>query len=165
MKSKSFKVIGVLLSLVGIIFGIVLGFACQIPTYSVWYDSHKEYAFNTGLMIETWLFFDLLALFFGWLGSVLEKLENIERTICENSVTSNSTGGYFQSVVNNISRYTSTGATNAPTNSAATQPSQAPRAPSNAVPGPNEWKCSKCGRVNASYVGTCGCGEPRFKNQ
>lgn len=21
------------------------------------------------------------------------------------------------------------------------------------------WKCSKCGRLNASYIGTCGCGQ------
>lgn len=83
MKSKQFKTIAGLLVLVGAIFGIVLGFACQIPTYSVWYDSHKEYAFNVGLMLETWIFFDLLALFFGWLASVLEKLENIERSVCE----------------------------------------------------------------------------------
>lgn len=22
-----------------------------------------------------------------------------------------------------------------------------------------EWKCSKCGRINQDYVGTCGCGQ------
>lgn len=22
----------------------------------------------------------------------------------------------------------------------------------------SEWKCSKCGKMNADYVGTCGCG-------
>ncbi len=27
--------------------------------------------------------------------------------------------------------------------------------------GDNEWKCKSCGRVNADYVGTCGCGERR----
>ncbi len=27
--------------------------------------------------------------------------------------------------------------------------------------GENEWKCKACGRVNAYYVGTCGCGERR----
>lgn len=161
MNSNVFKIIAVVISLVGVVFGIVLGFACQIPTYSEWYDSYIEYTFNTGLMIEAWLAFGLLAIFFWWLGCVLEKLENIERAVCGYSFTSNSTGGYFQSIVNNASRYTSNGTTNYPAN----QPSQAPRAPSKAVPGSNEWKCSKCGRINASYVGTCGCGEPRFKNQ
>lgn len=27
----------------------------------------------------------------------------------------------------------------------------------------NEWKCSKCGRVNQNYVGTCGCGQVKPK--
>ena len=26
-------------------------------------------------------------------------------------------------------------------------------------PGPNEWKCPGCGKINQNYVGTCGCGE------
>lgn len=26
------------------------------------------------------------------------------------------------------------------------------------------WKCTKCGRNNASYVGTCGCGRKRDDN-
>lgn len=30
---------------------------------------------------------------------------------------------------------------------------------SNKRVGTNEWLCSKCGRVNQNYVGTCGCGE------
>lgn len=105
MNSKQFKTIAGLLVLVGAIFGIVLGFACQIPTYSVWYDSHKEYAFNVGLMFETWMVFDLLALFFGWLGSVLEKLENIERSICGENTTINTNkplNNYIQTAVNSI---------------------------------------------------------------
>lgn len=81
MKSKTIKTVAVLLPLIGIIFGIILGFACEINT-SNWYSSAK-YIFNFGLMFETWMFFDLLALFFGWLASVLEKLENIERSVCE----------------------------------------------------------------------------------
>lgn len=30
--------------------------------------------------------------------------------------------------------------------------------------GPNQWKCSKCGRVNDNYVGTCGCGNIKYQN-
>lgn len=26
---------------------------------------------------------------------------------------------------------------------------------------PNEWRCAKCGKINQSYVGTCGCGLTR----
>ena len=29
------------------------------------------------------------------------------------------------------------------------------------TPAANEWKCSKCGKINQDYVGTCGCGEKR----
>lgn len=25
------------------------------------------------------------------------------------------------------------------------------------------WKCSKCGKVNPQYTGTCSCGEARYK--
>ena len=28
----------------------------------------------------------------------------------------------------------------------------------------NGWKCNKCGRGNASYVGTCGCGNTKTAN-
>ena len=28
----------------------------------------------------------------------------------------------------------------------------------------NGWKCNKCGRGNASYVGTCGCGNTKVAN-
>ena len=28
-------------------------------------------------------------------------------------------------------------------------------------PSGNEWKCLSCGRINASYVTTCVCGEPK----
>ncbi|MBQ7999921.1 MAG: hypothetical protein IJ298_01725 [Ruminococcus sp.] len=26
-------------------------------------------------------------------------------------------------------------------------------------PAQGEWKCTKCGRINQDYVGTCGCGQ------
>lgn len=142
MKSKQFKTISGLLVLVGAILGIVLGFACQTPTYSVWYDSHKEYAFNTGLMFETWILFDLIALFFAWLASVLEKLENIERSICGENTTINTTkplNDYIQTAVNGIH-------------------SKLEKEPTE-----NEWKCPKCGSINQNYVGTCGCGQVKEK--
>ncbi len=31
--------------------------------------------------------------------------------------------------------------------------------------GKNEWKCVKCGRINALYVGTCACGQTKMKNK
>lgn len=82
--------------------------------------------------------FDLLALFFGWLASVLEKLENIERSICGENSTINTTkplNDYIQTAVNGIH-------------------SKLEKEPTE-----NEWKCPKCGSINQNYVGTCGCGE------
>lgn len=136
MKSKTIKTVAVLLPLIGIIFGIVLGFACEVHVSGSW--SSAKYAFNVGLMFETWMFFDLLALFFGWLGSVLEKLENIEHSICgENSTinTKKPLNDYIQTAVNGIH-------------------SKIEKEPTE-----NEWKCPKCGSINQNYVGTCGCGQ------
>lgn len=135
MKSKTIKTVAVLLPLIGIIFGIVLGFACKVNIETKWYNSAK-YAFNVGLMFETWMVFDLLALFFGWLASVLEKLENIERSICggnHNGMNINA----IHTAIDNIQ-------------------SKVKKEPSE-----NEWKCSKCGNINQNYVGTCGCGEEK----
>jgi hypothetical protein len=28
----------------------------------------------------------------------------------------------------------------------------------NRTPSHNEWKCPNCGKINANYVGSCGCG-------
>lgn len=28
-------------------------------------------------------------------------------------------------------------------------------------PGNSQWQCSKCGRINMMYAGTCGCGNTR----
>ncbi len=139
MKSKTLRTVALLLPIIGIIFGIVLGFACQINTETKWYSSAK-YAFNVGLMFETWMFFDLLALFFGWLGSVLEKLENIEQKICgENSNTNiakplNEYINTAKNVVNNMHRQTEN------------------------TPKENEWRCPNCGKVNQNYIHTCSCG-------
>lgn len=141
MKSKTFKTISGLLVLVGAVFGIVLGFVCKINTSeSIW---DKELSFNIGLMFETWIGFDLLALFFGWLGSALEKLENIEQKICgENSNTNtakplNEYINTAKNVVNNMHRQTES------------------------ISKGNEWKCPDCGKVNPNYVHTCSCGHAK----
>lgn len=138
MKSKTIKIVAVLLPLIGIIFGIVLGFACKVNISDDWWT--EKLRFNVGLMFETWMFFDLLALFFGWLASVLEKLENIERSICGESSNINTTkplNDYIQTAVNGIH-------------------SKLEKEPTE-----NEWKCPKCGNINQNYVGTCGCGEEK----
>ena len=136
MKSKTLNIVAALLIFVGIIFGIVLGFACKVDVSDDWWIENLK--FNVGLMIETWMFFDLLALFFGWLGSVLEKLENIERTICDE----NHNGMNINAIHTAINNFQS---------KMKKEPSE------------NEWKCPKCGSINQNYVGTCGCGEVKPK--
>lgn len=37
--------------------------------------------------------------------------------------------------------------------------SSAPAKKPAGTPLQGEWKCSKCGRINQNYVGTCGCGQ------
>lgn len=31
------------------------------------------------------------------------------------------------------------------------------------LPGENEWKCEKCGRINSHYVETCACGDTKSR--
>lgn len=141
MKSKRMKAVASLLPLIGVIFGIILGFSCEVNVETKWYNS-ASYVFNVGLMFETWIFFDLLALFFGWLASVLEKLENIEKSICGEINTVNTDkplNDYIQTAVNSIH------------NKIDKKPTE------------TEWKCPKCGKINQNYVGTCGCGEVKPK--
>lgn len=121
MISKTFKTISVLLVLLGIVLGIVLGFVCKINTSeSIW---DKELSFNIGLMFEAWIGFDLLALLFG---SVMEKLESIERKICDYNYISNiakSLYEYNEAVVNYMNNQVEN------------------------TPKENEWKCPNCGKV------------------
>lgn len=96
MKSKTIKIVAILLPIIGIVFGIILGMACKVDVSDDWWT--EDLKFNIGLMLETWIFFDLLAVFFGWLSSVLSKLENIEKTICGTSENKYTKTDYFQPV-------------------------------------------------------------------
>lgn len=148
MNSKHFKFVASIIFLVGTILGIVLGFACQINT-SNWYSSAK-YTFNTGLMFETWIVADLIALFFTWMSVVLAKIERIEEKICgkiepnSHSEFKDNIMGTVNSTVDKIKSFST----------ASTE---------NSVPTGNEWKCPNCGAINQNYTGTCGCGQQKPK--
>lgn len=156
MSSKFFKVIAVIISFGGIIMGVVLGFACEINT-SDWYSSAR-YVFNTGLMFETWIVADLIALLFSWASAVLSKLERLEKKFCGNSEASSQSDlrsnimGVVNSTVDKIKNY----------NAAAEFVNHfSNESPNPQTPQVNEWKSPKCGRINQNYTGTCGCGEPK----
>lgn len=148
MNGKFFKTVAVIITLLGIVLGIVLGFACQI-NISNWYSSAK-YTFNTGLMFETWIVADLIALFFAWMSVVLAKIERIEEKICGKIVPNYQSEfkgnimGTVNSTVDKIKSFST----------ASTE---------NSVLTGNEWKCPNCGAINQNYTGTCGCGQQKPK--
>lgn len=148
MNGKFFKTVAVFITLLGIVLGIVLGFACQI-NISNWYSSAK-YTFNTGLMFETWIVADLIALFFTWMGAVLEKLEKIEVKLC-GKIESNSQSEFKDNIMGTVN---STVDKIKSFSTASTE---------NSVPTGNEWKCPNCGAINQNYTGTCGCGQQKPK--
>ena len=42
---------------------------------------------------------------------------------------------------------------------------EAEKAREQAILSSNGWKCSKCGRVNPSYTGTCSCGTSKMQSE
>lgn len=136
MTSKGAKAFALVTMVIGIVFGIVMGAYYQVDVNdSIW---SKDYEFNGMLMIKTWMIFDAIGFFFLWLSSALRKLENIEKALCNENPKSTVPVNTYNSAL-----FKNSGTESAPKG----QPSS------------GEWKCSKCGKVNQNYVGTCGCGE------
>ena len=79
-ESNYYKFVAIVIVLVGLVLGIILGNVCKVDIDKDIWDS--KFVFNIGLMFETWLISDIIAVFFTWMGSVLNKLENIESSIC-----------------------------------------------------------------------------------
>ncbi len=159
MSSKSLRVIAAIIGIFGVIFGIILGATAEINISEEWYST--KYVFNTGLMFETWIVFDLIVLFFNWCAAILSKLENIEKNICGDNVESSESKNksIFSSATEkmktmaNINSNSGVGVTGI-----SSMTNSEPLHISN-----NEWKCPNCGKVNQSYTGTCGCGEEKPK--
>ncbi len=151
MNSKFFKIIAVLIALTGIILGIVLGFACKIDIDTDWW--YEKLRFNTGLMFETWIITDIIALLFGWMSAVLAKLENIERKFCENTDSSSKIMDKFYGAV----KSTADKVKNISKNISNLQNSTETIHTSNAT----TWICPRCGKVNQNYLDTCSCGQQK----
>lgn len=116
MSSKYYKIMAILVAVGGLIFGIVVGAITK---------SDNRGNFNAGLMIQSWIIADIFSMILFGIGSVLEYLESIKKSIDD---------CLHQKSVSSASPVSPIG---------------------------NEWKCPKCGRINQSYVGSCGCGEQK----
>ena len=75
---KFFQTTAFIIAIGGLIYGIILGAVCQYNAGSSW---NTDYKFNIGLMFQTWIFSDIIALAF-FLGAHL--LDALERTSIEN---------------------------------------------------------------------------------
>ena len=156
-KSNFFIFISVLISIGGLIFGIVLGNVCQLDI-SEWHE-RAILRFNVGLMIQTWIISDIIALAFYWMACVLDKMENIEKALG----AENNSGSFFSEINNEIKnrnpvinsvKKNSTGQVDSNIHVDKIKPQSV-------VSGDDEWVCPNCGKVHKNYVGSCGCGQTR----
>lgn len=139
-KSKIFKIIGIVVAVLGTLGSIGMGFIFQIPkvrqglygTYTVGSD------FNFIAMIAGLISIAILCLFIFGVAFALEYLEDIKSQLSAMDTNASNTAPIFKNI--------SESAAQTPIKKA-TQPES------------DEWKCPVCGRVNKNYVGTCGCGQ------
>lgn len=157
--SNFFTVIAAIIALGGVVFGIVLGAVCKIDTSGL-FESAKL-RFNAGLMIQTWIIADIIALVFQWMAAVLSKLENIEKAFGVDNNSETLLSG-INNLVNSIKGAAPSQSSTSNThfsNSNHTENSNVNIPPQKATVGANEWKCPNCGKIHQNYVGSCGCGQ------
>lgn len=142
-KSKLFKGLAIVVTILGFGLGVALGNINKTAklvseSYSSLYDSDYipsySYEFNYTLLIECVIGGLVLALIIYW-GALM--LENLEKLNSKFSISNSPS--YRNSNLSNIEPIASVKTSE-----------ETPK---------NYWKCSQCGRVNANYVGTCGCGK------
>ncbi|MBQ7504644.1 MAG: hypothetical protein IJT79_04935 [Ruminococcus sp.] len=160
--SSFFKVIAAIITFGGAIFGIVLGAVCKVDVSGI-FESAKL-RFNVGLMIQTWIISDIIALAFYWMSAVLSKLENIEKALG----AGNDSETLLSDINNMVSSLKESASSQNSTKSASISNSikthsEKTSTQQNNIVKTNEWKCPNCGKIHQSYVGSCGCGEEKPK--
>lgn len=161
-KSSVFTVIAVIISLGGIVFGIILGAVCKINNAD--WSSSPRMGFNPGLMFQTWIIADIIALAFYWMSQVLCKLENIEKALGadgENETLLSGINNLINNTKNAVSNQNVAGSSTSANTNTTVNRSYNAVPPENREAGANEWKCPNCGKINQNYVGSCGCGQTK----
>ena len=141
--SDTINVIGTVIMIIGIILGIICGFASQVPSSSSYY-SRVEYSFNWSSCIS------LIA------SSVLTKV-SFSALACIARASEETTMMVYR-LMNQLSNYK---AQNNNTSKKATENSTPLNQQTPSVVSTNIWTCPKCGKINYNYVTTCSCGEPK----
>ena len=140
---KIFKIIGVIVAIIGFVSGIAGGFL--FPAVNVDYSKYLGFLtkthFNFVFMFACWVSTAFLCIFIFGIAYILECLGIIHNVLYKlETGNKSSVGG--ENIEPIIARKQDFG-------------SKSRRI--GTIDG--EWKCPKCGRINANYVGTCGCGE------
>ena len=159
---KKIKGLCVAVTVIGIIASFIIGLTMII-------EAAKSRNSTAGIIIgilvivlgslESWL----ISLFSYGYGQMIDSLQNIEEKITgeTESYVSDNMSNFMKSVLDQ-QHIDSLDKDQNNTNHNDDQPVAQPQQES--VPGPDEWKCKNCGKINKNYVGTCGCGQPKVEN-
>lgn len=143
--SDTINVIGTVILIIGIVLGIICGFALQVANYSGSYYSRVEYSFNWASCISLIVSSIFIKVGFSALACIARASEETTMMVYRlmNQISYNNT-----KADNKTSKKSSENAT---TLNHQTAP----------VVSTNIWTCPKCGKINYNYVTTCSCGEPK----
>ncbi len=143
--SDTINVIGTVILIIGIVLGIISGFALQVANYSGSYYPRVEYSFNWASCISLIVSSIFIKVGFSALACIARASEETTMMVYRlmNQISYNNT-----KADNKTSKKSSENAT---TLNQQTAP----------VVSTNIWTCPKCGKINYNYVTTCSCGEPK----
>lgn len=138
---KFFQTTAFIIAIGGLIYGIILGAVCQYNAGSSW---NTDYKFNIGLMFQTWIFSDIIALAFFLGAHLLDALERIEKSL-NGAINKKQDGFFIGDSLKDIIKFT---------NKLNAQSNEESKTNNNA----SFWYCPKCGTKNSMDNTTCKCG-------